>query len=239
MSSGHPQTQSADPAFSRGCRHARPAAMRRFQRRRSGRVRAAPGDHPQRPARVRRDGVLESCAATAEFDDYHRRVGHARGVRRAARHGSRDRSGRRPHPGQGAPRSHHSRRRLWVHRSCCSSRVSAMPRPCKCSVSRRCSICRGGQKICRITRLRQFPCARTTPNPRPVMAHPAAQRAHRRAIPAASFRAAGEQCIRGQWFHAFAPGRRSPRSADHFHAGRTAMPTAIGCRAAMATASSS
>ena len=54
---------------------------------------------------------------------------------------------------------------------------------------------------------------------RPVVAHRAAQFGHCRAIPAASFRAAGEQRVRGQWLPALESQGRSPRSADHLHAG--------------------
>jgi len=54
---------------------------------------------------------------------------------------------------------------------------------------------------------------------RPIVAHRAAQRTHSRAVPAASFRPTGEQCVRGQWIHAFEAGNRSPGSADHLHAG--------------------
>jgi len=44
-----------------------------------------------------------------------------------------------------------SRAAPTAHRSCCSSRVKAMPLPCNRWVSHRCSICPRSAEICRIT----------------------------------------------------------------------------------------
>ena len=215
----YPKAQSADPALPRRRRFTRPAALRGFQRRRPGGIRPAAGGDPQRAARVRRYRVSESRATSAESEDRHRGAGHPRGVRGAARDGRGDRAGRRAQHRAGPSRSHRRLRRLRF-----AATAAALGRGrCRCaSIRRRHAAARsacGRQESARSPGGIDCRAHGQYRILRPLVAHGAARRRDRRAIPAAAFRTAREQCVRGQWLHAFEAGSRSPRSADHLHAG--------------------
>ncbi len=126
----YPKSESSGAALPRGRRFARPAALCRFQRRRSGGIRPASGDDSQRAARVRRHGISQPRATSVKSQDRDRRAGHPRVVRRQARNGLGDRAGRRAQCRTGPARGASLPAVPTARRNCCSSQASAMPRPC-------------------------------------------------------------------------------------------------------------
>ena len=117
----HPKAQSAGQALPRGRRDTRSAALRRFQRRRPGGVRPATGGDPQRPTRVRCNGVPESCTSAHQSADRDRRAGHPGVVRGAARDRRRDRAGRRAQHRAAPGARSSSPAAPTARRNCCSS----------------------------------------------------------------------------------------------------------------------